>query len=281
MAQGVGLATDVVIMQYAIRFIGIALFVGLAVLSFRNFQDRLETIEETGATRDTEEVVEAAPLDDPDLTIGAGRDGDAPEYLAFGETIESGVYDISNVPGSGDEDIRLSTRDKEHLESTRERTDLTPPGSLAAIGRLSPGLYATDFDVTGCGYELRQILDDLEESIIGEDRLANGRMLVSINEVEPDTFIANPACGDWIPWSPLAEPLTVAGNGDYWMGDLQFGQWEVPEGCIWEKVVGFRGGKLWDVQESGHGPEPLQVTRETLGVRIRGCDSSFRHWSVS
>jgi hypothetical protein len=101
-------------------------------------------------------------------------------------------------------------------------------------------------------------------------------MLVTINEIEPDRFAAAPQCGDWAPWSPLVEALTVAGDGDYWIGDLAEGSWTVPEGCMWEKVVGFRGAELFDVQQSGNATEPLVVDDETVGLRVRGCDRPMR-----
>jgi hypothetical protein len=107
--------------------------------------------------------------------------------------------------------------------------------------------------------------------VIGQDHLADGRLLVSFNDVEPDLFSARPGCGVWVPWSPVIEPLEEAVDGDYWVGDLAAGTWSVPDDCLWEKVVAFRGAALVDVEESGFGPEPLVIDDETLGVRIRGC----------
>lgn len=105
-------------------------------------------------------------------------------------------------------------------------------------------------------------------------------MLVSINEIEPDSFVATRSCGEWSPWSPLTEPLTVAGTGDYWIGDLAEGIWSVPDGCYYEKVVSFRGALLLDVEETGVGPEPLIIDQFTLGIRVRHCDGSPMTWST-
>ena len=57
----------------------------------------------------------------------------------------------------------------------------------------------------------------------------------------------------------MVEPLTVATNGDYWLGDMGRGVWSAPTGCFWEKVAGFRGANLWDVEQSGRSPEKLVV----------------------
>ena len=114
-------------------------------------------------------------------------------------------------------------------------------------------------------------MDDNRDHVIGHDRIESGRMIVSINEVEPDTFVATKSCGEWSPWSPLVEPLTVAGTGDYWIGDLAQGVWSVPSGCFWEKVVSFRGALLLDVEDTGAGPGELTVDQFTLGLRVRHC----------
>jgi len=267
-------------MERVTRFIGIALLVGLAALSIVRFNEAVAEIPESAPVR-------AVPLPDTqpigpegrEPIASVGTDGDVPQYLAFGEPIRSGIYEIADLPTSDDRDVTESTKGKDL--SYPPETDLVPGLSLAGPGQLTPGLYATAFGVTDCSFELRRIMRDKEEAIIGKDRLSQGRMLVSINEIEPDTFSSVPNCGDWMPWSPLAEPLTVVGNGDYWIGDLSQGDWTVPEDCIWEKVVGFRGAKLWDVQDSGYGPETLTVDDETLGVRIRGCGTTLQHESIS
>lgn len=259
---------------------GISLLVGLAVLSIGRFQETLEEIPDTKAVKavglpDTQPIGPS----DSEPVVGVGDVGEPPEYLAFGEPIRSGLYDVADLPDSRDRDVTESTTGRDL--SYPPETDLVPGASLAGPGLLTPGMYATAFDVTDCSFELRRIMSDKKEAVIGKDRLSEGRMLVSINEIEPDTFSSVPNCGDWIPWTPLAQPLTVVGNGDYWIGDLAVGTWDAPTDCMWEKVVGFRGAKLWDVQSSGHGPEPLVVDDETLGVRIRGCSGNFRHESLS
>ena len=136
---------------------------------------------------------------------------------------------------------------------------------------IMPGVYATEFGVVDCEYELRRIMDDNRDHVIGHDRIESGRMLVSINEYEPDSFVSTRSCGEWSPWSPLVDPLTTAGTGDYWIGDLAQGIWTVPAGCFWEKVVSFRGALLLDVEDTGTGPGKLTVDQFTLGLRIRHC----------
>lgn len=273
MAQAVGRSTDLLTMEYVTRFIGIALLVWLVVLSVGNFRDRLETIEETGAAKALVQPEDRPVISrDAEPEVSSGQDGEPPEYLAFSEPLRPGLYAIADLSGSDDDDDERGDDDDD------ERGDEI---AAAPLKQLTPGMYATEFGTSDCSYELRSVMKDDEEAIIGKDSLSYGRMLVSINEIEPDTFSSTLSCGGWIPWSPLEEALTVVGNGDYWIGDLKTGVWQVPEGCMWEKVVGFRGAKLWDVQSSGHGPQRLIVDDSTLGVRIRGCGSSFRHQSVS
>jgi hypothetical protein len=177
------------------------------------------------------------------------------------------------------------------VSRTRTRVDVdytprTPPyderqvfveGNIAPVvpalprGEIDPGLYATGFDAAGCSYELSRVMQDRRVAVIGEEYLAAGRVLVDLNAVEPDWFTSSGACGGWYRWSPLDVPLSQASNGDYWVGDLASGVWQVPVGCRWEKVVSFRGGQLDDVQAFGNGPDPLVIDDETYGLRIRGC----------
>ncbi len=227
-----------------------------------------------------------------------------PEYLTYTDGFESGRYrvtdddddDSDSDSDSDDDDDRSSSRssrsqrttesdrsdssERSSRSSRRRRveprdypveTDLIPGVTLAARGEVEPGLYATTFDTVGCSYELRRVMSSGIERAIGTDSLATGRMLVWINEIEPDSFVANPSCGEWVPWSPLVAPMRSAGNGDYWIGDLATGEWEVPSDCYWEKVVGFRGAELADIVDSGRGPGVLIIDNETYGVRIRGC----------
>lgn len=184
----------------------------------------------------------------------------------------------SETPISGDETDGESgdseSGDSEFKDSEFEdgaSGDGEPRDSLPSI---DPGMYATEFGVVDCEYELRRIMDDNRDHVIGHDRIGSGRMIVSINEVEPDTFVATRSCGEWSPWSPLVEPLTVAGTGDYWIGDLAQGVWSVPSGCFWEKVVSFRGALLIDVEDTGAGPGELTVDQFTLGLRVRHCDGA-------
>lgn len=282
-------------MERLTRLLGIGLLVALAVLSITNFQETLAAVDDTMATRD-----ESTP-ESSQAEVADGLD-EPPAYLTFTAGLSSGFYAVGELPDeddseSDDEDADESDSESD-AESDREsdadiddgdQSDGDDPAeelesnpSLNEDGEIVPGLYATAFDVEECSFELRRIMRDDNEAVIGSDRLDRGRMLVSINEIEPDTFRAARECGEWMPWSPLVEPLTVAGNGDYWIGDLRRGVWNVPEGCMWEKVVGFRGAKLWDVQDSGFGPDqPLVIDEETVGVRIRGCGSDFVHSSLS
>ena len=144
--------------------------------------------------------------------------------------------------------------------------------SLASTVPIDPGLYATAFDREGCGYELRRYGPKGDERLIGQDHLPRGRMLVSLNAIEPDSFVPLIQCGGWSPWSALYEPLVVAGAGDYWIGDLAHGVWSVPEGCYWEEVADFRGARLADVVASGRGPSTLLIDDESLGLRVRECE---------
>lgn len=217
----------------------------------------------------------AVASDPPALAAPAPvlADDRPPEYLRYTVGFDSGFHTVADVPDSDDRDNkpRRSSRRSEQPDYPVEY-DLVPGASLAPQGEVMPGLYATSFDTIDCSYELRRIMKDKTDQVIGGDSLGAGRMLVSINEIEPDSFIATPQCGEWIHWSPLVEPLTVASNGDYWIGDLARGEWLVPAGCVWEKVVAFRGAELADVVESGVGPALLVVDGDTPGVRVRGCE---------
>ncbi|MEM9561558.1 MAG: hypothetical protein AAGA93_03005 [Actinomycetota bacterium] len=213
------------------------------------------------------------PEDEPTSPVDA--DGAPPRFLAA-------------VPGNDSRTLLVTTAEEAAETLTPDlfdsfdvdgdyppETDLVPGDSLAPTGWIEPGLYAAPLDVEDCGYELRRFVKD-DERLIGQDRLSSGRLLVSLNPVEPDLFRPTLECRQWAPWVPLAEPLVAAGDGDYWVGDLAPGTWAVPEGCLWEHVVAFRGARLVDVTSSGRGPRPLVVEADTLGVRIRGCDRVMR-----
>lgn len=150
-----------------------------------------------------------------------------------------------------------------------------PQAPVVDRGEIEPGLYATAYDSTGCSYQLTRVMADRSIAVIGEDSLASGRMLVNINEIEPDWFTSSVGCGAWYRWTPLSVPLNRTGNGDYWVGDLAKGVWQIPSGCRWEKVVSFRGAMLHDVTAYGKAPTPLVVDDDTFGVRVRGCTSEL------
>jgi len=156
--------------------------------------------------------------------------------------------------------------------STEEPRPLPTPEEQDGV--ISPGLYSTPFHVQNCSYELRALVDGERIQTVGQEFLSRGRVLVLIDDVEPDWFESSTNCHQWMPWQPLQHPLTslvLAGNGDYWKADLAQGTWEVPEPCTWSKVTAFRGASLTDVVAVG-GPETsLIIDEATLGVRIRGC----------
>jgi hypothetical protein len=188
-------------------------------------------------------------------------------------TWDTGVYAVTDA-----QQVRTFSSDHD-VESEIEviSDDVTfeassiPASAQQLAGDLEPGLYATSFEAEDCTYELWQVLNDGQPSVIAEEYLASGRLLVSINEIEPDWFSSTPGCGDWRQWEPLIQPLARADNGDYWVGDLARGRWSVPPGCLWEKVVAFRGAELADVEESGGPGSSLVVDGDTFGVRVRNC----------
>ncbi len=247
------------------RLLGITLVLGAFGWSVSFHQDAVAAMEADRAVEPTGQLSEET-VEELELAEEA-----VPEYLAFSVGISSGAYDIADLPESRDRDYTARTSaatSDDGLNPVSEAfANYVPPEQ----GSLNPGLYGTAFDAEDCSYELRRVMRTKIERVVGEEYLNQGRLLVTINEIEPDRFVSAPSCGDWVPWSPVLEPLISAQNGDYWIGDLRRGTWETPNGCIWEKVVGFRGASLWDVEESGRAPEPLVVDEDTLGVRIRGC----------
>ncbi len=253
---------------------GIGLLVAVVAASVGQYRQALAEV----TTEPTVRAEASSLLSELEVAASAGS-GDAdpyappPRYLSFTETFASGVYNIADLPTSRDRDVAPSTRGIDR--SYPVETDLVPQFSQSGRGQLDPGLYGTAFGVRDCSYEIRRVTKSRTEMVIGKDRLKEGRMLVSINEIEPDVFTSLPQCGGWVPWSPLVEPLTSISNGDYWIGDLELGTWDVPTDCMWEKVVGFRGAELVDVQESGLGPRPMVIDEDTLGVRIRGCQANL------
>ncbi len=292
-------------MRWLPRLFGLGIILGLIGLSL---QYSSNSLDRPSSARDAETATGVERVTD-DEVVATSEDGSAPEYLAFAGGIPSGRYSVADVPDSRDWDYgerggrepeeshitpgnpvatELVVVDSEYVSPPESESDPDsdddeddndrdePRDSLPSI---VPGLYATEFGVVDCEYELRRVMDDNRDHVIGHDRIEGGRMLVSINEVEPDWFVATRSCGDWSPWSPLVEPLTVAGTGDYWIGDLAQGIWKVPNGCFWEKVVSFRGALLYDVEDTGAGPRDLVVDQFTLGVRVRHCSGMPMTWS--
>lgn len=278
-------------MHWLPRLAGLAVVLGLLGWSFNFSLQQLEDLPPIDgpdeSTGDLERVTD-------DEVAAASEDGSAPEYLSFVGGIPSGRYSVADLPDSRDWDYGerggrepeashitpgnpvaelLTVVDNDYVTTpmieSGDSDDAEPRDSLPSI---VPGMYATEFGVLDCEYELRRIMDDNRDHVIGHDRIESGRMIVSINEVEPDFFVATRSCGEWSPWSPLVEPLTAAGTGDYWIGDLAEGVWSVPSGCFWEKVVSFRGALLLDVEQTGAGPGELTVDQFTLGLRVRHCD---------
>lgn len=267
-------------MDRALRIIGVAIVVALPIWAYRSFDAALSATSadsEAPTSGDTVDDSGTDPDGDPTSTSVDGSDtddqldafGEPPEYLAFDagkQALAARVYRVADLPDVRDRDIEPDP------PSYPTETDLATDFSLAPTEDIAPGLYTSAFDAEGCSYELRRVDRSGEERLIGQERLSEGRLLVSINPIEPDVFSSVPQCRSWTPWSPLVAPLVRAGAGDYWIGDLARGTWSVPDGCLWEKVVAFRGARLADVADSGIGPEPLVVDEDTMGVRIRGCE---------
>lgn len=237
-----------------IRIFGVLGIVGFTLFSWILF-DR--TVQPPPA--------DAQPVDQASGEEVAEEDGPPPEFLSFVGEFESGEYRVGDP---ADKSVRRKDKDVKQFKSDIKKSGRTP---LSELPEIDPGIYTTDFDVEDCSYTLSAVHRDRKERDIGSDEVNQGRLIVTIEELEPDRFTADEACGSWSRWSPLANQLTSAGNGDYWTGDLAPGLWEVPQGCFWEKVLAFRGSRVSDVADSGIGPAPLRVSRTTPGVRIRGC----------
>ena len=272
-------------MDRVLRIIGVAIVVALPICAYWAF-DRAVSAESTGgepAPAASED--EPWPTDPPDsLPLGAGRPGsdadlDAtgapPRYLAFDPTEQAMAarnYRVGDLVGIRDRDIEPDAEPRDYPTET----ELAPGVSLAPVEFIDPGLYASSFEGEGCSYELRRIDRSGQDRLIGQEHLREGRLLVHIDPIEPDVFSSGPQCREWLPWSALAEPLIQVTVGDYWIGDLAPGVWAVPDGCLWEEVVSFRGARLADVTDSGRGPAPLVVDEDTLGLRLRDCDDPYR-----
>lgn len=206
------------------------------------------------------------------LAIGGGSDAPVesdvvqpsetvPEYLAFVQPFEAGVSYSVAKPDDSDEIVESSSGN----DSSETSTPVEVSGTIPA------GVYVTPVGVKDCEFELWRTMEDGSEQMIGSDYLKEGRMIVSINEVEPDRFYSSEGCGEWSPWSNFTEELLYTSNGDYWTGDLKKGVWKVGAGCVWERVRDFRGTALVDSVETGLGPDRVAIGEESLGLRVRGC----------
>jgi hypothetical protein len=266
------------------QLLGIMLLVGASLTSIgwslANLPEPTVTLAyaDTGRGDDVDQSpIEHSGVDD--LLAHTGFDS-SPELPApAGPGRDPGVYRVGD-PAAPDGDGRRGRRDRdvqprvppygEAVDDLFEST-IAPVEPIVVRGEIPPGLYATSFETEGCSYQLTQVMRNREVAVIGEDQLGAGRVLVHLNEIEPDWFSSSASCGPWYQWTPVPEALRRAGNGDYWVGDLARGTWTVPEGCRWEKVVGFRGAALDDVTDYGSAPAPLVVDAQTHGVRVRGC----------
>ncbi|MEL6983139.1 MAG: hypothetical protein AAFO29_12010, partial [Actinomycetota bacterium] len=271
-------------MDRALRIIGVALVVALPIWAYRSFDRAVSAASAEGDTPAQREA-DDDPDTDEDSSTDADVDADAdteattpdavdgnddeqldafgepPDYLAFDAGtpgLAARVYQVADLP-----DVRDRDEEPDPTDYPAE-TDLATDFSLAPAEDIVPGLYASSFDAEGCSYELRRVDRSGDDRLIGQERLGDGRLLVSLNPIEPDVFSSVPQCRSWVPWSPLVAPLVQASAGDYWIGDLAKGTWSVPDGCLWEKVVAFRGARLADVTDSGLGPEELVVDDETM-----------------
>jgi hypothetical protein len=256
-------------MDRAVRIIPFVVALVVTLWAYLVFD---HTLSDVASTPTTAESMEEGAADGTGRGADPGdqgaADAPAPESLAFRPTFGSRIYLVSDeVEGLADAIAR------EASDEAPVGGAVLPQASPSLPPALGPGLYTTAFDTEGCSYELRR--DGPRgggDLVIGQDRLADGRMLVFLNEIEPDLFLPSPDCGRWSPWVPPDEPLVEADPGDYWIGDLAMGRWSVPVGCLWEEVADFRGARLADVVDSGRGPGTFVIDEDTLGIRFRDCD---------
>jgi hypothetical protein len=233
------------------RFIGIGLLVGAFVVAVGAYQRTLAAITPVEVEQELVLPIEIERRQAMEAAAAAnGPDAEPPRLLGFVDGYRSGLYTVEYAPLPSPESDSDSSSDSssdpdfDEVPAVVNAADVVP-------GTMAPGLYATSFGVENCSYEIRRETTSrrfrpVTERVIGQDYLADGRLLVSFNDVEPDLFSARPGCGVWVPWSPVIEPLEEAVDGDYWVGDLAAGTWSVPDDCLWEKVVAFRGAALVD-----------------------------------
>ena len=221
-----------------------------------------------------------------DLTAGAATTGDEGDELTGGDLAfadeRARAVAADSSPG-----VYQVVGSRRVITSAIAVGDMAPLGPLAADtawhsgllrpafrheqGEIAPGLYMAEATGGPCNFELWRMMIDGQARVIGEDFLQSGRLLVVIDDVEPDWFVSSSTCSPWQPWEPRPDPTAPAADGDYAAGDLAPGIWVVPDDCLWEQVVSFRGGELRDVVASAQGPRPLIVDETTIGVRIRSC----------
>jgi|GEM_PF-4515626 len=216
-----------------------------------------------------------------------------PEYLAFETVIEAGgSYSVENSTENeffaNDEDNELkessTNSSKSNSDEENEEDDAEIDEELAFVeeskkeikGSIEPGFYVTPLEVKDCSYELWRVMEDGSEQLIGSDYIKSGRLIVSINAIEPDRFYSSEGCLEWSSWTPIAEPMTQVKDGDFWVQDLEKGTWQVGKDCRWERVIDFRGAKIFDSVGSGIGPGKIGIGDEDLGLRIRGCKTPMK-----
>ncbi|MCP5032646.1 MAG: hypothetical protein GY939_12640 [Actinomycetia bacterium] len=243
------------------------------------------TVESSFAEAEAASAAQAAAI--LEELIDANEEASAlPTELGFAEDSSaasstatrwiSGTYSIGDDP-----DPRVAARDRDIaprqplFEEDERLESLSVPAYMRTIqGQLEPGLYSTVGEVDECDYQLWRVMKRTRQGqVIGEEYISGGRLLVTIDGIEPDWFTAGIGCGQWQRWTPRADPTAPITNGDYGAGDLAPGTWQVPDGCLWERVVAFRGASLRDVAASGQGPAVLEIDDSGMGLRLRGCQS--------
>ncbi len=278
-------------MDWPYRLVGLVVFLGLTVFTLVLGVAQLVDITDGEQAQAADDLVTK-----PQATMGKA----GPAQLAFTEGgFAAGTHRIrpndSLFQDESNEDTDTDTDTDENQNEETDAVDLPEPSGPHS-GGLDPGLYTTTFDAKDCSYRLvssgdvpfdylyepdpydpedyngrRVGRNDEITTTIGEDHLHGGRVLVSILGVESNTFTSSVGCGQWMPWTPVLEPLTTITDGDYWTSDLVRGEWSVPPGCLWEKVVAFRGGRLEDVVAGDRGPGSVMIDEGTTGLRIRQC----------
>lgn len=252
------------------RLLGIMVLLGVVFVSIDYATDNAPTAADNGPAVRTATGV--SPID----ALAFAGPSPVPEPTGS-PTLSRWQFGAYTVGDSPDERVARYDRDlkaKEPLlvEDERLTGDLLPNYLRTIQGEILPGLYATDLDTSGCSYQLWRVMKGTRANrVIGEDFLSEGRLLVTIDAFEPDWFLSTASCGEWTEWQRRVDPTEPADNGDYWVGELAPGYWDVPLDCLWEHVVAFRGAALHDVVESGRGPDLLLVDDQTVGLRIRGC----------